>query len=135
MNPSLLLGPGDTRLSSTDVVWKFLERRVPAMPGGGLSFVDVRDAAKAFAAALERGRPGQRYLLGGANMSFRDFFGRLSRLCGVPLPRLRCPQARRRRGAPARAHPRVAGDRALAVRSRGRDGRALLVRGRVEGSS
>ncbi|HYD42158.1 MAG TPA: NAD-dependent epimerase/dehydratase family protein [Anaeromyxobacter sp.] len=91
LNPSLLLGPGDTRLSSTDVVWKFLKRRVPAMPGGGLSFVDVRDAAQAFAAALARGRPGERYLLGGANMSFREFFGRLERLSGVAAPRVALP--------------------------------------------
>jgi len=91
LNPSLLLGPGDVRLSSTDVVWKFLKRRVPAMPGGGLSFVDVRDAAQAFATALERGRPGERYLLGGANMSFRDLFGRLERLSGVAAPRVSLP--------------------------------------------
>ncbi len=91
LNPSLLLGPGDLRLSSTDVVWKFLERRIPAMPGGGLSFVDVRDAAAAFVSALTRGRPGERYLLGGANMTFADFFGRLSRLSGVAVPSLRLP--------------------------------------------
>src|SRR5919205_673117 len=83
LNPSLLLGPGDARLSSTDVVFKFLERRIPAMPSGGLSFVDVRDAAAAFAAALERGRPGERYLLGAANMTFAEFFGRISRISGV----------------------------------------------------
>jgi dihydroflavonol-4-reductase len=93
LNPSLLLGPGDTRLSSTDVVWKFMKRRVPAMPGGGLSFVDVRDAASAFEAALARGRPGERYLLGGANMSFRDFFGRLERLSGFAGPRVSLPPA------------------------------------------
>ncbi|HET6439505.1 MAG TPA: NAD-dependent epimerase/dehydratase family protein [Anaeromyxobacter sp.] len=92
LNPSLLLGPGDLRLSSTDVVWKFLERRIPAMPGGGLSFVDVRDAAQAFAAALTRGRPGERYLLGGANMSFHELFGRLERLSGVAAPRLALPR-------------------------------------------
>ncbi len=91
LNPSLLLGPGDARLGSTDVVFKFLERRIPAMPSGGLSFVDVRDAAAAFASAVERGRPGHRYLLGGANMTFADFFGRLARLSGVPAPRLRLP--------------------------------------------
>jgi dihydroflavonol-4-reductase len=91
LNPSLLLGPGDARLSSTDAVWKFLKRRLPAMPSGGLSFVDVRDAAPAFAAALERGRPGERYLLGGANMSFREFFGRLERISGVAAPRLALP--------------------------------------------
>jgi dihydroflavonol-4-reductase len=93
LNPSLLLGPGDARLSSTDVIWKFLKRRVPAMPGGGLSFVDVRDAAQAFAAALERGRPGERYLLGGANMTFRELFGRLERLSGVAAPRVSLPSA------------------------------------------
>ncbi len=93
LNPSLLLGPGDARLSSTDVVFKFMERRIPAMPGGGLSFVDARDAARAFAAALDRGRPGERYLLGGANMTFREFFSRLERLTGVPAPRLSLPSA------------------------------------------
>jgi dihydroflavonol-4-reductase len=91
LNPSLLLGPGDARLSSTDVVWKFMERRIPAMPSGGLSFVDVRDAAAAFVAALTRGRPGERYLLGGANLSFRDLFGRLARLTGVAAPALSLP--------------------------------------------
>lgn len=93
LNPSLLLGPGDARLSSTDVVWKFLKRRVPAMPGGGISFVDVRDCAQAFAAALTRGRPGERYLLSGANMTFQDFFGRLERLSGVAAPRVKLPSA------------------------------------------
>ena len=91
LNPSLLLGPGDDRLGSTSVVFKFLERRIPAMPSGGLSFVDVRDAAAAFAAAVELGAPGRRYLLGGANMTFAELFGRLSRLSGVPSPRLRLP--------------------------------------------
>ena len=91
LNPSLLLGPGDERLSSTDVVWKFLERRIPSLPGGGLSFVDVRDAAAAFAAALERGRPGERYLLGGANMTFADFLRRLERISHVDAPRVRLP--------------------------------------------
>ena len=49
MNPSLLLGPGDERLSSTKVVLDFMARKISAVPTGGLSFVDARDAAKAFA--------------------------------------------------------------------------------------
>jgi dihydroflavonol-4-reductase len=93
LNPSLLLGPGDARLGSTRVVFQFLERRIPAMPSGGLSFVDVRDAAAAFAAALTRGQPGERHLLGGANMTFEDFLGRLSRLSGVPVPRVKLPSS------------------------------------------
>jgi len=99
LNPSLLLGPGDARLGSTDVVFQFLERRIRAVPAGGLSFVDVRDAAAAFAAALDRGRPGERYLLGGANMTFEEFFGRLSRLSGIPAPRVKPPASLQRAGA------------------------------------
>jgi dihydroflavonol-4-reductase len=48
LNPSLLLGPGDERLSSTKVILDFLARKISAVPGGGLNFVDVRDAAKVF---------------------------------------------------------------------------------------
>ena len=127
MNPSLLLGPGDTRLSSTDVVWKFLERRVPAMPGGGLSFVDVRDAAKAFAAALERGRPGQRYLLGGANLSFRDFFGRLERIWASPRPGSPCHPGSTSPGCACSRNLQLARHRAAHRHPLGRDGRAVLV--------
>jgi dihydroflavonol-4-reductase len=91
LNPSLVLGPGDGRFSSVGDVWKFLHRDIPAMPSGGLSFVDVRDVADTFVAALERGRSGERYFLGAANMTFTDFFGRLSRLADVPPPRLHLP--------------------------------------------
>jgi dihydroflavonol-4-reductase len=91
LNPSLLLGPGDDRLSSTGDVVSFMNRDIPAMPSGGLSFVDVRDAADAFANALERGLLYERHLLGGANMKFSEFFERLSRLTDIPAPKLRLP--------------------------------------------
>jgi dihydroflavonol-4-reductase len=91
VNPSLLLGPGDDRLSSTQVVLDFMSRKIPSTPGGGLSFCDVRDVATAFIAALEAGRPGERYLLGSANWTFRDLFGRLSRLAKVEPPRFAVP--------------------------------------------
>jgi dihydroflavonol-4-reductase len=91
LNPSLILGPGDVRFSSVGDVWKFLHRDIPAMPSGGISFVDVRDVARTFIAALDRGRAGERYLLGAANMPFSEFFGRLARLADVPPPRLHMP--------------------------------------------
>src|SRR5262252_4993002 len=90
LNPSLLLGPGDDRLSSTWIVSKFLNQDIAAMPSGGLSFVDCRDAADAFAAALSAGEVYGRHLMG-VNMSLREFFGRLSRLTGVGAPKLRLP--------------------------------------------
>lgn len=91
MNPSLLLGPGDDRLSSTKVVLDFLARKINAIPTGGLSFIDVRDAAQAFRAAMKKGRHGERYLLGAANWTFARFFGRLERLSKVAAPKLALP--------------------------------------------
>jgi dihydroflavonol-4-reductase len=92
VNPSLLLGPGDRRLSSTGDVRKFLRRQIPVVPDGGVSFVDVRDAAVATAAALERGRAGERYLLGGPNWTMKEFFARLGRVAKIAPPRLRLPK-------------------------------------------
>jgi len=91
VNPSLLLGPGDSRLSSTKDVLRFLRRQIPVVPEGGINFVDVRDAARATVAAMDRGRPGQRYLLGGPNWTTKEFFGRLERVAKVGRPRLRMP--------------------------------------------
>ncbi len=93
VNPSLLLGPGDTNGSSTNDVRQFLEGRVFAVPHGGVSFVDVRDAAGAMLAAMERGRSGERYLVGGCNLTVRTFFERLARIAAVPGPRVTLPAA------------------------------------------
>ncbi len=94
MNPTLLLGPGDVRESSTGDVRNFLERKVMATPPGGLSFVDVRDAASALIAAMERGRSGERYLLSARNMTLAAFFQRLERVSGVKAPLVRLPKTR-----------------------------------------
>jgi dihydroflavonol-4-reductase len=91
VNPSLLLGPGDERLSSTKVVLDFLARKILSVPKGGLSFVDARDAARAFYGAMLHGGHGERYLLGAANWSFEKFFGRLERISKVPAPSLSLP--------------------------------------------
>lgn len=91
MNPSLLLGPGDDRLSSTKVVLDFMARKISAVPNGGLNFVDVRDTAQAFRAAMQKGRHGERYLLGAVNWTFVKFFDRLARLTKVASPRLAFP--------------------------------------------
>lgn len=92
MNPSLLLGPDDERLSSTKVVLDFLAKKIPYSPSGGLNFVDVRDAASAFITALEKGGHQERYLLGAENMTFAEFFGRLERLSGISAPLLKVPK-------------------------------------------
>src|SRR5438128_4618709 len=91
MNPSLLLGPGDDRLSSTKVILDFMELKISAVPNGVLSFLYVRDTAKALIAAMKKGRHGERYLLGAANWTFERFFGRLERLTKISAPKLALP--------------------------------------------
>jgi dihydroflavonol-4-reductase len=86
VNPSLLLGPGDVNGSSTGDIRMFLERSIFAVPAGGLSFVDARDAADAMRLAMDRGRSGERYLVGGCNLTIRDLLRRLSAVSGVEGP-------------------------------------------------
>ena len=99
LNPSLVLGPGDRRLSSTNDVRMFLDRKITNIPAGGLNFVDVRDTAACFIAAIERGRPGQRYLIGGHNMTVREFFFLIQYVSGIRAPMLSLPETWSRRSA------------------------------------
>ncbi len=92
LNPTLLLGPNDERLSSTKIVLDFLGRKIPYCPSGGLSIVDTRDVAPAFINAIEKGEHQEKYLLGAANMTFADFFGRLERLSGISAPMMKMPK-------------------------------------------
>lgn len=92
LNPTLLLGPDDERLSSTKIVLDFLARKIPYCPSGGLSMLDARDAAAAFINALDKGEHQEKYLLGAANLTFADFFGRLERLSGVSAPMVKVPK-------------------------------------------
>lgn len=89
LNPSLLLGPGDEGFASSQVILRFLRRELPAVPPGGINFVDVRDAAAATVAAATAGSPGERYLLGGPNMTLDAFFVLLSKVTGIPCPAMR----------------------------------------------
>lgn len=92
LNPSLLLGSGDDRLSSTKIVLDFMAQKLPITPTGGVNFVDARDAADAFLNALDKGRHQERYLLGAVNWSVQEFFGRLERLSGVSAPMFSVPK-------------------------------------------
>lgn len=91
MRPTLLLGPGDRRRSSTGDVVLFLKKKIPGLMSGGLSFVDVRDTAEAFRLAMERGEAGESYLLGQVNLSLSEFFERLEAISGVSGPSLPVP--------------------------------------------
>jgi dihydroflavonol-4-reductase len=108
VNPSLLLGPGDSNGSSTEDIRLLLEKRVPAVPAGGASFVDTRDAAEGMLRAMERGTPGERYLLTACNITLRELFARVARIGGVPGPSIPMPRAPHLARAGARLLDKVA---------------------------
>jgi dihydroflavonol-4-reductase len=89
VNPSLLLGPGDERIGSTREVVSFLSGDIRVVPPGGINFVDARDVAAIIPVAMEKGRPGERYLLGGHNMTFAEYFDRMERLSKDYSPRVK----------------------------------------------
>jgi dihydroflavonol-4-reductase len=97
--PSLLLGPGDVRQSSTGDVLRFLRKEIPFVPSGGINFVDARDAAAGAILAMERGEASERYLLGGPNWTMGEFFSRLGRVAGMRGPRIQVPDRVARIGA------------------------------------
>ncbi|MBM4362205.1 MAG: NAD-dependent epimerase/dehydratase family protein [Deltaproteobacteria bacterium] len=107
VNPSLLLGPGDVRGSSTEDVRRLLDGEILAVPGGGLAFVDVRDAARGAIAALERGVAGERYLLSAVNLTVAAFLQRVARIAGLPPPRLPLPASPDLAGGATRLFARI----------------------------
>jgi dihydroflavonol-4-reductase len=92
VNPASVLGPDDFTGSEFGTLCKrFWRGRIPLHFTGGNNFVDVRDVAAGHLLAAERGRAGRRYILGGWNLTYGDFFAALARLSSRPLPRLRLP--------------------------------------------
>ena len=93
VNPTFTLGPsiGNVTSMSIEVVRRFLQRRIPVYVDGGLNVVDVRDVAAGEILAAEKGRTGERYILGGRNFTMQRLLADLSRISGVPVPALRLP--------------------------------------------
>jgi dihydroflavonol-4-reductase len=91
VNPAHVFGPGDWGPSSTDVVRRFLLRRIPAYVGGAINIVDVRDVAAGHLLADERGQPGERYILGNRNYTWDRLFAELAHVSGVEGPAVRVP--------------------------------------------
>jgi dihydroflavonol-4-reductase len=91
--PTAPVGPGDWRPTPTgQLVLDFLRgRMVVRPPSGGLNLVPVEDVARGHVAALERGRPGGRYLLAGENLTLDAVWELLAHICGRRVPRVRIP--------------------------------------------
>jgi dihydroflavonol-4-reductase len=92
VNPSTPVGPMDRRPTPTGkMIVDFLNGRMPAYLDTGLNFVDVEDVAEGHCLAAERGRNGQRYILGNKNIMLKDFFDILGRAAGRKAPKVRLP--------------------------------------------
>ena len=93
VNPTLMLGPYDSRPSSGEAILHVLRHNLQPCPTGGKNFVDVRDAAMGTCNALSMGIPGECYLLAGENLSFTDFYAKVDRIYGRPPRRISMPGA------------------------------------------
>ncbi|HEV2245740.1 MAG TPA: hopanoid-associated sugar epimerase [Terriglobia bacterium] len=94
VNPTTPVGPGDWKPTPTgQVIVDFLNGRIPAYVETGLNWVPVEDVALGHWMAAERGRVGERYILGGRNMMLKEVLDTLARISGRPSPRLRLPHS------------------------------------------
>jgi dihydroflavonol-4-reductase len=86
VRPVVALGPGDIYRSSATTFLALARRKIPVYVRGGASFTDARDIARGHVAALERGRRGEVYILGGHNLEIERMLGIVSRVTGVAPP-------------------------------------------------
>jgi len=94
VNPSTPVGEQDIKPTPTGrIVVDFLKKKFPAYVDTGLNLVDVRECARGHAAALEKGRNGERYILGGENLTLKQILDKLAAITGLPSPRVRLPYA------------------------------------------
>jgi dihydroflavonol-4-reductase len=92
VNPTAPIGPWDVKPTPTGkIVLDFMRRRIPAYLATGLNVVDVADVAEGHILALERGKTGERYILGNQNMTLKELLNRMSQITGIPAPVVRLP--------------------------------------------
>ncbi|ACO32382.1 MULTISPECIES: hopanoid-associated sugar epimerase [Acidobacterium] len=92
LNPTTPIGPGDIKPTPTGrIVVDFLNRKFPAYMDTGLNLVDVKEVARTHVAALDPavGRPGERYILGGENLTLKQILDKMSAITGLPSPTMK----------------------------------------------
>lgn len=94
VNPTAPIGDHDWKPTPTGrIVLDFVRRKMPAYVDTGLNVVDVRDVAAGHLLACERGRSGERYILGGENLTLQQIFAKLEEISGVRAPNVKLPYA------------------------------------------
>ncbi len=92
VNPTVILGPRDLNFISGSIIREVYRRRVPVIPPGGVNYVDVADVVAGHIAAAERGRPGERYILGAHNLTHYRAVHIIAAVVGVSPPRFSIPR-------------------------------------------
>jgi dihydroflavonol-4-reductase len=94
LNPTTPIGAGDGKPTPTGrIIVDFLNKKFPAYVDTGLNLVDVTEVARMHAVALERGTPGERYILGGENLTLKQILDRMSAITGLPSPKMKVPHS------------------------------------------
>ncbi len=94
VNPSTPVGPGDVKPTPTGrIIVDAVSGRMPAYVDTGLNFAHVDDVAAGHLLALEHGKIGERYILGGVNMTLKDALAEIAAVAGGKPPRLRLPHS------------------------------------------
>ena len=92
VNPTTPIGEQDVKPTPTGrIVVDFLKRKFPAYVETGLNLVDARECARGHVAALESGRPGERYILGGENLTLKQILDKLAKITGLRSPTVKLP--------------------------------------------
>lgn len=91
VNPGSIIGPGDTRRYEKGYVGLVYKYNPRVLFHGGNNFVDVEDVVRGHLLALDKGRKGERYILGGENLSFADLISRIDAIIGRPPPKFFVP--------------------------------------------
>jgi dihydroflavonol-4-reductase len=92
LNPTTPIGPNDAKPTPTGRIFvDFLNGKFPAYMDTGLNLVDVAEVARAHVAALTKGTPGDRYILGGENLTLKQILDKMSAITGIPSPTVKIP--------------------------------------------
>ena len=94
LNPTTPVGPGDAKPTPTGrIIVDFLNKKFPAYVDTGLNLVDVDEVARVHVEALDHGTPGERYILGGENLTLKQILDRMSAITGLPSPTMKVPHS------------------------------------------
>jgi len=92
LNPTTPIGSNDSKPTPTGRIFvDFLNGKFPAYMDTGLNLVDVREVARTHVAALTKGKPGSRYILGGENLTLKQILDKMSAITGLPSPTVKIP--------------------------------------------